>query len=85
MTRYSRVNKTKARRLYNEGKTLYLVPNKCRFDFDGFWIPPYKINKIESFEWQGVTKDFDKLINSFEYYNCNNELGTYTHFYIEEN
>lgn len=26
--------------------------------------------------------DFDKVINSFEYYNCNNETGKYSAFYV---
>lgn len=28
---------------------------------------------------------FDKLVNNFEYYNSNKELGNYTHFYIKTN
>ena len=26
---------------------------------------------------------FDALVNAFEYYNCNNEQGTYSAFYME--
>ncbi len=35
-----------------------------------------------------ITKEegrtFDQVLNAFEYYNCNNETGNYTAFYIEE-
>lgn len=26
---------------------------------------------------------FDSLVNAFEYYNCDNERGTYSAFYVE--
>ena len=55
--------------------TVDLYPNKA--NIESAWISPYEItvNSIEELE--------NKIAN-FEYYNCNSELGTYTHFYIKD-
>ena len=67
-------SKTQARKLHNQGITLILCPNKC--------YPHDQPNSIKA-ELQS-TDDFDKFLNEFEYYNCNNETGKYTHFYIND-
>lgn len=76
---YIKVNKTKARNLFNQGKTVYIVPCKVRFDFNNMWIKPYEINNSKIDEYT----TFDTIINSFEYYNCNYELGYYTSYYVQ--
>ena len=80
MNQYSRdflrVNKTKARRLFNEGKTIYLVPCKVYPDPRGMWIQPYDIDKK-------FDKTFDTIVNSYEYYNCCPETGKVVAFYIK--
>ena len=55
--------------------TVDLYPNKA--NINSVWISPCTItvNSIEELE---------KKIANFEYYNCNSELGTYTHFYIKD-
>lgn len=78
---YIKVNKTKARNLFNQGKTVYIVPCKVRFDFNNMWIEPYEINKSK-YEYYDVDT-FDIIINSFEYHNCNYELGYYASYYVQ--
>jgi hypothetical protein len=75
-----KVNKTAARRLFNEGKILYLVPCKVYPNFGNCFITPYEIQKDRVKD--GIV-NFDRIVDNFEYYNCNNEVGRYTHYYVE--
>lgn len=75
---YKRIDKRKARSLYNAGYTIYLVPCKIWPNDRGPWIQPYPIYKKEG-------ESFDNHVNAFEYYNCNhNELGYYAAFYVKK-
>jgi hypothetical protein len=69
-----RVTKPIARRLFRQGKVIYLVPCKCRPED---W-KPVCINQ-ESDEVY-----FDRLVADFIYQNCNDKEGYYPHYYIEE-
>ena len=71
-----KIRKNTARKLFNNGHELIIIPCKCAPG--RVWLTGFKIckNNLEN-------ADFDRLINEFEYYNCNSELGRYTHFYIE--
>ena len=68
-----RVTKPIARRLFRQGKVIYLVPCKCRPED---W-KPVCINQ-ESDEM------FDRLVREFTWSNCNADVGYYPHYYIEE-
>ena len=68
-----RVTKPIARRLFRQGKVIYIVPCMCRPED---W-KPVCINQ-ESDEM------FDRLVADFIYHNCNAEVGYYPHYYIEE-
>ena len=70
----SRVSKLKAKRLFQEGVTIYLYP--CRAQASSIWLSPLRINAEYS-------PSFDAIVNHYEYYNCNNELGRYAKFFIE--
>lgn len=72
-----KIRKNTARKLFNEGRELIITPCKC--NPHGAWLTGFTIckNTLEN-------SDFDRLINEFEYYNCNSELGKYTAFYTEE-
>ncbi len=74
---YKRIRKDVARRLYNEGETIYLTPANVVASDSNMWIKPYPINDKSE-------KSFDDLVNAYEYYNCNYELG-YCTFWINEN
>lgn len=87
MIMFKRIQKRTARRLYNEGEIIYIVPCNVWPDFKGIWIKPMNISKNLEEERAGnlyVAMGFDSIINSYEYYNCNYELGYYTAFYVLE-
>ena len=70
---YKRITKRTAERLYNAGQPVLFCP----------------VNLIPGGPWGigcTITKDegttFEQVLNAFEYYNCNNEAGSYTAFYI---
>lgn len=75
--KYTRINKTRARNLFNQGIDIMIVPCNVACDFNNTWIRPYIINNKEN-------AYFDNTINAFEYYNCNDsETGLYTAYYID--
>ena len=75
--KYTRVRKDVARRLYGEGQTIYLTPSNVAASDSNLWVKPYPIQSKDE-------TNFDNIINEFEYYNCNYELGYYTNFWINE-
>lgn len=88
---FKRIRKTMAKRLYNEGKKLYIVPCKVFPDFNAMWVKPFELQYTEEMKQRDIEypaiafeHTFDSRINSFEYYNCNYELGYYTAFYITD-
>ena len=75
-----RLTKKQARKLFNEGSPVLIVPCRCSpFDFSGrysrYSAVAHKLIMSEDYQ------DFDKFVNAFEYYNCNPELGRYAAFY----
>lgn len=79
---YKKVTKPIARKLFNEGVDIYLLPCKVSetsLTGKGFIISPCIISKSEEGDNQ-----FDRVVNYFEHYNCNNEMGYYAHYYIKE-
>lgn len=69
-----KVNVTSAKKSFENGQTVYLLPNKVRLD--NAWIKPFAID-----DSQGRT--FDKVVNDYKYYNCNSETGNNVAYYIE--
>ena len=76
---YVRVNKPTARKMYNYGLTVNLLP--CKVSTNSVWIRPFAINKFES---EYSENKFDRTVNAFQYYNCNTETGYYPSFYVNE-
>lgn len=75
---WKRVSKAQARKLYYAGETVIL----CAVNMKPFGMlldVSCPVNKNKRKEWQ--ENDFDKIVNSYEYYTCNNELGKYSAFY----
>lgn len=71
----TKINKTIARKLYNAGKPFIIVSCNLR--------PEFGI-KFRT-EWMKQFKDFDAMVNNFEYYNCrNSETGRRAAYYTEE-
>lgn len=79
---YKQVSKTKARRLYNEGKPIALVPSNLYplAPMVGFSV--MSVNDIDEQVRDEKYYSFDSRVNSFEYYNCTcNETGKYANFF----
>ena len=69
-----RVNKSVARKLFNLGKDIFMIP--CKANPHSPWTGFAVINNSEG-------DVFDKIVNAYEYYNCNSEMGYYPHYYVE--
>lgn len=67
-----------ARKLFDKGETVYLLPNKVRLG--NAWISPFAVNKNNT---QGHS--LENVLDSYSYYMCNKETGTGIAFYKEEN
>ena len=68
-------NKGTARKLFREGKTIYLLP--CKMDINHDWNPPTPISLEDN-------DTFDHLVNQYQDSWCFNEVGYYCHYYIKE-
>ena len=82
---YKKVTKPTARKLFNSGCDIFLLPSKVNafmvFDNnDKGFIQPVVI----SYKEDGGENQFDRTVNEFEYYNCNSEMGYYAHYFIKE-
>lgn len=72
---YTRINKSEARKLYNLGRTITVLP--CKANPNNPWFSNSMVSK------GSTDRDFDTLINEFVYYNCNTtELGRRPAFYV---
>ncbi len=73
----TKINKTAARKLWNEGKEFTIVPCNMRPEH-GVIVPA---------EWRKSTPyhDFDQFIDRYTYYNCvNAETGRYPAYYVKD-
>ena len=74
---FDRVSKSTARKAYNDGKKI--VVSMINYRLDSPWQPFAVIAKNTT-----DFLNFDGKINSYEYYNSNNEVGLYCKFFIEK-
>lgn len=72
------VNKTVAKRLYNAGHEIHLLP--CRVNINTSWGLLYTTNAKEC-----DNVPFDSMVNAYTNYNCNTQLGKYPHYYAATN
>ena len=83
--KFNKVNKPTARKLYNCGVTIYLLPCKVSevaLQTGGnMWVSPVEISLLTC---KHDANKFDRSVNDFEYYNCNAELGYYASYYVTE-
>lgn len=70
---YKRVDKRVARKLFDAGGVVYLAP--CKANPSPDWVGLIDIRKESA--------AFDTVINEFEYYNCNFEMGKRAAYYVE--
>lgn len=67
------IQKRTAKKLFNSGETIYI--QSSNFYPFGVWSQCMEFSNKEG-------RTFDSIVNSFEYYNCNNnETGYYATFY----
>lgn len=76
--RFIRVNKIKARKIYGDGNTVYLIPDMMRLD--NAWQSPCPISKKDN----GGDREFDTWVNEFQYYNCDNERGRGVKYFVKQ-
>lgn len=70
------LTKPQARKAYEARKVIIIAPCKCRVDGPfAFRMNP---------DWIDEFNSFDQMVSNFTYYNCNNEMGRYPRFYIDE-
>ena len=70
-----KITKALARKMYNEGKEVMIIPNKVR---------PNSILANWTRKPDTEDSDFDKLCNAIFYYNCSPETGMNLAFYAKE-
>ncbi len=80
---YIRISKIKAKKLYNQGKTICIAPVNANMYYVLCNLYTY-INKNDLKSKYGYTPHFDTLINEYTFYNCNNELGTYLKYFVNK-
>lgn len=81
---YRRISKPAARKAYQAGETVYIIP--CKMRPDNMYMPAMAISCKPSqdkstVEIPSCAATFDSRVNAFEYYNCSPETGNYTAFY----
>lgn len=84
---YNRINKPTARRMFNKGYCVQLLP--CKVNENILQIPEDNLGWLKPTEISLSTSNheanhFDRTVNEYEYYNCNAELGYYAHYYVSE-
>lgn len=73
---FTRISKPAARREFNAGHTVYLLP--CRVAPGNAWIVPAGYEKAPD-----GGRGFEALVNYYTAYNCGAELGSYPAYYIK--
>jgi len=74
-----KINKCKARKLWDNGKEILIIP--CNMRPDSEWYRNSWFKK----ELAYMDYAFDKLIWNYEYYNClDGQTGFYAKYYIRE-
>jgi len=66
------VNKTTAKKLYDQGKQLYL--NACNMRINNAWQDPMPLDNAQGYS-------FNLMLSEYEYYNCCSERGNYANFF----
>lgn len=81
---YVRINKMRARGLFDKGKTILLMQSKMIWSNP--WENPCPINKADECEEAWAPSKvplFDRMINNFRYYNCDSERGRGVKYFVD--
>jgi|LSQX01.3.fsa_nt_gb hypothetical protein len=76
--KYVQISKSVARRLFNEGRTVYLTPSYITSNKFNLWYKPFPIRNKHGNKYK--LNDFDNAVIEFEYHNCNH--GYHANFWI---
>ena len=76
--RFIRIDKKRAKRAYNNGLTVIFAPVNLH-PFNNYFNLTMDINKNNI---NCDNQPFETIVNAYEMYNCTNETGKYTAFYI---
>jgi len=71
-TQVNQVNKTQAKKLYDQGNQLYL--NACNMRINNPWTNPMPMDNKAG-------ERFKTMLSEYEYYNCCSERGNYANFF----
>lgn len=77
--RVTQISKRKARKYWEDGKTIYFHSSNLMFDC--IWQHPMPAEK-NGFSFVGHS--FDSVCDEYMYYNCDSERGKYIHFFVKE-
>lgn len=69
------VSSPTARKAYEAGKTVYLLPANCHPD-NSAWVSLCPVSK------DYIAESFKYVVNSYKHYNCCTELGKYPIFFV---
>ena len=76
---YTRISKRIARKLFEQGKSFYIIAHKMRPGY------PFTMGMtVFPIAYHEESKDFDYLVNNWNYYNASYETGYYPAFYLEK-
>ena len=70
-----KVTKTTVKKLIKDNGSIEISLIPCKANLNSIWISPIKVT-ISSLE------ELERTVNEYSYYNCNNEVGNYPHYYI---
>ena len=73
---FKRVSLIKIKNLLKSGKKIEVNVIPCKANIYSMWI------QFFTRECDDV-KQFENFVNQVTFYNCNNELGNYLHYYIK--
>ena len=76
-----KINKVQARKRFLNGEGENIVMYACKMRVPNVWTNGCAMNPYDE---PLTVETFNNIVNSFEYYNCNNEVGKYASFYIKE-
>jgi len=76
--RFERVNKTQARKAYNNGSIIRIAPINASMQNSVFSL----WHEIQKDYWSCEGCIFDSIIDNFEYYNLHQGAGNYTKYYV---
>ena len=72
------ISTKEARKLFNKGNTIWLLPSRLNVN-NPYFLPIAYNRKV--FIELGGSLDFDCLVTNFKYLNCNTATGLHVSFY----